>query len=52
MLISVAALGIGALAVGLAIVRSLADAQGGRVWAESRPGCGLQVFIALPLARP
>lgn len=36
--------------LGLAIVRSLADAQGGRVWAESAPGGGMWVFIALPLA--
>lgn len=36
--------------LGLAIVRSLAEAQGGRVWAESAPGAGLRVFVALPLA--
>ena len=37
--------------LGLAIVRELASAQGGRVWAESAPGKGLSVFIALPLAK-
>ena len=35
--------------LGLAIVQELASLQGGRVWAESAPGEGLQVFIALPL---
>lgn len=34
--------------LGLAIVQELAILQGGRVWAESAPGKGLQVFIALP----
>jgi signal transduction histidine kinase len=38
----------GGAGLGLAIVKQLVELQGGRVWAESRAGEGLSVFIALP----
>ena len=34
--------------LGLAIARGFADANGGRVWAESRPGQGATFALALP----
>lgn len=37
--------------LGLFIVRSMAEGQGGRVWAENRPGGGAKVTFALPAAR-
>jgi two-component system sensor histidine kinase KdpD len=36
--------------LGLAIARGFAAANGGRVWAESRPGQGATFALALPLA--
>jgi two-component system sensor histidine kinase KdpD len=36
--------------LGLAIARGFADANGGRVWAESRPGQGATLVFALPAA--
>ncbi len=35
--------------LGLAIARGFAEANGGRVWAESQPGQGTAVAIALPI---
>jgi two-component system, OmpR family, sensor histidine kinase KdpD len=35
--------------LGLAIARGFAEANGGRVWAESRPGAGASFALALPL---
>ena len=35
--------------LGLAIARGFADANGGRVWAESRPGQGASFALALPV---
>jgi two-component system sensor histidine kinase KdpD len=35
--------------LGLAIARGFADANGGRVWAESRPGQGATFALALPV---
>jgi signal transduction histidine kinase len=40
----------GGSGLGLAIVHSLAQAHGGRVWAESEPDHGARFHIALPLA--
>jgi two-component system sensor histidine kinase KdpD len=36
--------------LGLAIARGFAEANGGRVWAESRPGQGATFALALPIA--
>ena len=35
--------------LGLAIARGFAEANGGRVWAESRPGQGATFALALPV---
>ena len=36
--------------LGLAIARGFAPANGGRIWAESRPGQGTTFALALPVA--
>jgi signal transduction histidine kinase len=36
--------------LGLAIAQGLVRAQGGRVWAENRPGGGARVSFTLPAA--
>lgn len=36
--------------LGLAIAQGLIEAQGGRIWAENRPGGGARIAFALPLA--
>jgi len=40
---------LGGAGLGLAIVRAIAAAHGGRVWAESEPGCGACFVLALPV---
>ena len=40
----------GGAGLGLAIARGFAEANGGRVWAESRPGQGATFALALPAA--
>lgn len=42
---------IGGMGLGLHLVRRLMEAQGGRIWVESRPGAGSAFFLALPLLR-
>jgi signal transduction histidine kinase len=36
--------------LGLAISRALVEAQGGRIWAENRPGGGARISFTLPVA--
>ena len=38
--------------LGLAIARGLVEAQGGRIWAEERPGGGAGVSFTLPASYP
>jgi two-component system sensor histidine kinase KdpD len=42
--------GVGGAGLGLAIARGFAEANGGRVWAESRAGQGATFVLALPVA--
>ncbi len=42
--------GRGGAGLGLAIARGLVEAQGGRIWAESRPGGGARISFTLPSA--
>ncbi len=40
----------GGLGLGLAVVKEIVDAHGGKVWAESQVGKGTKVYFVLPLA--
>ena len=40
------------LGLGLAVVKGLVEAHGGRVWAENRAGGGAQFFFVLPTSEP
>ena len=46
-----AASDVGGAGLGLAIARGFAEANGGRVWAESLAGQGATFVLALPLAQ-
>lgn len=37
------------MGIGLAVCKRVAEAQGGRMWANSRPGGGAEVGFSLPL---
>jgi signal transduction histidine kinase/HAMP domain-containing protein len=38
--------------LGLAICRQIVEHYGGRIWAESLPGCGTRMCVVLPSAEP
>ena len=40
--------GDGGAGLGLAIAKGLVEAQGGRIWAEARPGGGARISLVLP----
>jgi signal transduction histidine kinase len=42
----------GGLGLGLYLARRVAEAHGGRVWAEQRPGGGARFTLELPLEPP
>ncbi len=42
--------GTGGFGLGLAIVKQLVEAHGGRIWADSEPGCGTCFSFTLPCA--
>jgi signal transduction histidine kinase len=42
--------GDGGAGLGLAIAKGLLEAQGGRIWAEARPGGGARISLVLPAA--
>lgn len=42
----------GGSGLGLSVSRSIVEAHGGRIWAESRPGEGTTVVVRLPVPRP
>ena len=46
-----AGLALSAVMLGLAIAHGFVEANGGRLWAESHPGQGTTLALALPLAR-
>ncbi|MDP8974537.1 MAG: HAMP domain-containing histidine kinase, partial [Actinomycetota bacterium] len=43
---------VGESGIGLAVVRQLIEAHGGRVWVESQPGKGATFNFVLPAAKP
>jgi two-component system phosphate regulon sensor histidine kinase PhoR len=42
--------GLGDTGAGLAVARTLAEANGGRVWIESEPGTGSTLSVLFPIA--
>jgi len=43
---------IGGLGLGMTIARNIIEAHGGKIWIESQPGEGTEVFFTLPLEDP
>ena len=41
---------VGGFGLGLAICRRFVEMHGGRIWADSQPGCGSTFHVALPLS--
>ena len=41
--------GLGDTGVGLSIAKALVEAQGGRIWVDTEPGCGSTFSILLPV---
>jgi signal transduction histidine kinase len=50
--LSASSLHVPGTGLGLPIARAIVEAQGGRIWVESKVGEGTTVFFSLPRGRP